>query len=330
MKIITVYGELPRATEMPGSLTLSSALLSAIAYTIDRNQLNLLIEEFLQGMPPFVVSNMMFVLSDGDTEKRIYPAPMHDFMRLRDIRFDTIEKYRYYKNLKKIRYISENYLVSIIRGNILNSSNERESLMSEYKDLNTRISSASTMHVAISRFFGRAAEKMLFSNTMYQLHKLKIFFFVAYRDKFEKEVLRGIRILADIGIGGKRTWGLGKIRNLKIEFDYPKELFEGASGDENYVYLLSDVKVSGDMVLEESYYDVRYRRALVSFVPRAFLKKGFYYLRAGSVIKISDGGLKLIRPRLAIIGDAIYSGKFYGRQIIEIGYGLGILMRCPQ
>ncbi len=328
MKIITVYGEIPRTTEIPNSMTLSSAILYAIALNIEDAQLKQMINDFLGGNPPFVVSNAMPLLKvNGDTI-RFYPAPNHDFLGLKKLRFKEIEEYRFYKDLHRIRYIPEDTLLSIINGDIIEDDEIRMELLDLWEKLSSKLKRVSTIHTAIARIFGKAAEGMLFSNIVYRLHELRIFFYIAYNDIYEKEVLRGIRILADLGIGGKRTWGLGKIKNLRIESKYPEKLFKGSIGEKTYFYLLSDVAVSDGMDLAKSYYNVLYRRAVVSNIPHVFMKKGYFYLAAGGIIKM-EGHVTEILPRLAILGEAIPSGSYLDRNIIEIGYGLGIPMVMP-
>lgn len=326
MKIITAYGELSKVTEFPNSITLSSALLSAITYIADESKLDLIIEEFLSNDPPYVTSDVMLFSEEENT--RIYPAPLHDFLGLSDVKFNTLLDYRHYKELKRIKYIPENLLISILNGEVI-KSNQINYLLEFNRKINSRIYQVNTAHTAISRVSGKAAEGLLYSNIVHRIIDLRVFFYIAYKEKFEKEILSGIRLLSDLGIGGKKTWGLGKIENLEIKDDYPPELFDSVSGNENYVYLLSSISTNPQIILDKSYYNIHYRRAMISNISSPYIKKGYYYLTSGSIIKISEK-LKKIKNRLIVLGRAIESGTIIGRRIIEIGWGLGILARCPE
>ncbi len=322
----------------PLSISLNGGILSTIA-KIDLEVLSKMLTMFLNDNPPFLVSSLFPLVPVGDGWVRLYRLPdLFKFRVLRGFVPKNPREYRIMKSFRALTYIPEKIFI-----NIINNRYEIKKDVSGFEEVINEVRSVlgegarvyrtfSFTHTAISRVSGHALEGRLFQEKLIHTIKNTMWFLILIQEEFEDIVLSALKILGDIGLSGKRSWGRGKYEIIDV-IDASKILNKMPTTG-NYIYLLSDI-ILGETpqvtILEESYYSISYRQAIATDLPFLFLKKGYFVIHSGGVIKLQEKMMKIreikvkdVSPSIFMLGNSLESGKILGRRIIEIGHGIGI------
>ena len=120
------------------------------------------------------------------------------------------------------------------------------------------------------------------------------FMYFLCRGEIDRQLMAVVRLMADEGIGGKRSLGMGALGEVVIE-EWPEEMFTGAGV---YYMSISSVYPRPDEVDKLVYYKLTERSGYVfSQHGRSWRKKRVRLLKEGSIfLGQVSGGLIDIRP----------------------------------
>ncbi|SNZ10629.1 CRISPR-associated protein, Csm4 family [Persephonella hydrogeniphila] len=263
------------------SYTLFGAFCWGYKLLRGENALNDFLLEFTL-KPKFLISSPFPLLKDN----LLFPKP------LLNIEFEEvpiIEKLKR-KPYKKAKYITEKVLKDLIKGKITTQNQ----LMKNYKSYGgiifkenesiekINIQEQIFTHNIINRINNKSEnlyfETGFLSNSEY--------FLVRFFDKnFINEFESILKIIEDLGIGGNKNIGWGKIKISNIQKDI--SILEKTKTKK--FFTLSPIIPSENIILENSYYALlTYKSFTEGTFDKGKSKRKVFYLDEGSIISIED------------------------------------------
>ncbi|MCR4428828.1 MAG: type III-A CRISPR-associated RAMP protein Csm4 [Caldiserica bacterium] len=248
--------------------TLFSAFLNSYLLLYGEEKLDLLIEQFLNGSPPFLFSSAFPFFEN----EYFFPVPRNFFPREKD--------------LKKARFIGKKEFEDWLGGSEeLMQKENPESLaiippVSRKKAQPYEIQSVP--HVSLDYF--RYSSQLFHSSNLFFREGGGLFFLIDLREPdFQEKVLGVLRFVGDEGIGGDRSSGCG---GFKAEFIADFSLNLPQNPDAVCLLSLCFPGENDQQVLWNGYYDLIERKGYV-FSPfqRTLRKRSVRMVLEGSVFK---------------------------------------------
>ncbi len=333
------------------SITVSGAVLWNINRVYGGAKFQEMLKEFtgeVEGEPPFVVGSPFPYVETGNRITRLYPVTkVHRLYTLKPVQSEEdYKKYRVYKLVKKLEYMTETVLEETIgwqpesfnknieekllgedfniKRNILLDKNEEE--LSGILDEGPLYDLVIEPHTAINRLTGGASEGQLFNlEKIYYNENAGLWFPIAVKPEYEEEVKTAINMLSIFGIGGKKSLGQGASKTKpRIEECENRKLWERKS---NTVYLLSHITATKESIeysgidLSNSYYTIGGRQGTTENQIGFFVKNWYPVIEPGSILKITKPN-ECDSPQ--ILGRTIEVVSEGNLNLYDIGIGMGI------
>ncbi|WP_457626629.1 type III-A CRISPR-associated RAMP protein Csm4 [Persephonella sp.] len=301
--------------DIPSSYTIFGAVSWAYYLLYGEDRLQKLLSDFENGNTPFLISSML-----PRKEKNYYfPKPNLRAEREKNPDFD-------YKELKKISYIDTNTLKKVLDGNIKTELELNRWLNKLLKDENLEIislaSKNSISHALIDRLYGTTEG----SGQLYFEEITAVsegFVLIAVRDNdLKKELETVFNLLQDIGLGGNRSVGYGKVKFGSFELfpEIEKYFYEKT---EKFLTLSPIIPESQTYDLKDSYYDYFTFRGAVDnnydFKNVDIWKEKVIYLREGSTLKVKN-------PK-DIYGQFYPAKNINGKKIFQYGLAFPLFIQ---
>ncbi len=297
---------------------------------------------------PFVVGSPFPYVEIRDRIFRLYPAPkVYRLYTLKPVQSEEdYKKYRIYKLVKKLEYVTESLLEELIdwrldefnskleekllngdfdiKKNILLGKKEEE--LSEILDEGSLYELVIEPHTAINRLTGGASEGQLFNlEKIYYNENAGLWFPIAVKPEYEEEVKTAINMLSIFGIGGKKSLGQGSSKTKpEIGECKNKKLWERGGG--NTYYLLSHITATREVIeyngidLPNSYYTIVGRQGTTENQVGFFVKNWYPVMEPGSLLKLREPS----RHNPLMLGKAIEVVSENNMNLYDIGIGMGI------
>ncbi len=192
----------PLATfkELPSSYTIFGAVCWGYLLLYGEQKLNELLSKFAEGNTPFLLSSFLPRIKGS----YYFPKPKLKSIREKNKNLD-------YKKIKKIEYIDLETLEKVLKGQINTETSLYEVLISKDIPETAIYEKNSIPHASIDRLSTTTSgEGRLYFEEIVTIND--IFLLVAIRDK---EILNNLKavfnLIQDIGLGGNRSIGYGKV-----------------------------------------------------------------------------------------------------------------------
>lgn len=193
--------------------TLFGAICNATGLLYGDDQLEEMLEAFRLGEPPFLISSAY--PSIGDVH--LLPVPLScDLVR----RMGADPKSEVGKRLRKVGLVSHELFVHLCTGEDISSLAEvKWGVLLTHREAEGVAekpwSDLLIPHVSLDRL--SAASSVYSMVEMEYMQGACPYFLVDIRDRaYHKRLMAALRLLADEGIGGKRSWGMGQFAPLDL------------------------------------------------------------------------------------------------------------------
>ncbi len=307
---------------MPPSDTLYGLIFTAMGVMGKNYDLNKIIDDFVGGNPPFILSSA-FPFSIGKDGKRTAFLPFPASLKAKGAqgRAENHKDYGKFKEFRKIKYISEEDFGALCNGKI-SPSEYRKSVCRE-KVNSPEIQNSEVMHNSINRMSGMVIKGALFDHREIRFGKGGFFFLV----RGESDLLKGaLNYLSDFGIGANNSIGLGQFSWEMEDFNL-SEANEGNSFVSLSRYLPEEDEASKIADSDLSYYSLETVRGTLGthFTGNKRLwKKRVTVLSPGSVVphagKQLHGRMAEVKDRSEGVGHPVYfTGYAFDFRIREVG-----------
>lgn len=265
---------------LPSAYTIFGAISWAYRLLYGEENLTKLLNNFEQGNIPFLISSI-FPKQDKNL---LLPKPI-----LKSIRKSTNQKIDF-KKFKRINFIPIDLFTEILQGKI---QDELE-LNLKLEEINLSTTKFATVdnipHASIDRITGSTGE----GGELYFEEIVAIsegyFFLAVESQEIKQKIESSLKVIEDIGLGGNRSIGFGKVKFGKLE--EIKQLKEYFTNKTDRFITLSPVIPDNKINYKESFYDYFTFRGAVDnnydFKGMDIWKNKVFYLKEGSQIKVKE------------------------------------------
>ena len=301
--------------DVPSSYTLFGAISWGYRILYGEEKLKNLLQNFEKNNPEFLISSIFPRI--GNTY--YFPKPNLKAKRVDDSNFD-------YKKLRKVSYIEFDILKKVLENEIKNEFQLHEELTKkQIKEKVSLTAKDAIPHASIDRLYNttEGAGNFYFE----EIVTLKEgYFLIAFNNEdVKKEVVAVFRFLQDIGFGGNRSIGYGK-----VIFGEPEPFKE----IEKYFYNKTDRFILLSPIIPEketyefrnSFYDYFTFRGAVDnnydFKDVDIWKEKVIYLKEGSILKVKN-------PK-NFYGQLYLSKSINGKKIYQYGLAFPLYIQGEQ
>lgn len=269
------------AVDGPSELFIKSdTLFSAICSAANKFYGPEVVEAFLQ--PGAVVISSAFPFLKDEL---FFPKPLSYYPKIDD--------YEMIKELKKIKFISKDYLEQILQGNEVDSSHIKRDFILNGCWINKKVEEGDLIfktnenpHIVLDRISN--STQIFYKTEVYFTKEAGLFFLANVKEELLQKFETVLRFLGDEGMGADRTIGKGL-----FEVEEIKNFSLAASKTSNSFYLLSLYSPSesefNSILAKESFYDFEVRKGWVS--NNTLRRKLLRMFTEGSIIKFSSPSL---------------------------------------
>ena len=295
--------------DLPSSYTLFGAISWGYLLLYGEDKLNKLLSRFRNKDVPFLISSLL----PRENDKYYFPKPNLRAKREKDNSLD-------HKRLKKIRYIDFSIFKDVLDGNIKNELELNKEL--EKQNQISLFDKTATPHAVIDRITGTTKETGgLYFEEVVSLKEGYILF-LFFDETVKKEIRAVLNLLQDIGLGGNRSIGYGKV--IFGEFQEFKDL-------EAYLFNRSDRFITLSPLIPEkeiydlsdSYYEYFTFRGAVDnnygFKNVDIWKDKVIYLKEGSTLKVKNGK--------DVYGQFYKAKEINGKEIYQYGLAFPLFIQ---
>ncbi|NPA52092.1 MAG: type III-A CRISPR-associated RAMP protein Csm4 [Aquificae bacterium] len=266
--------------DYPSSYTLFGAISWGYYLLFGEEKLKILLENFANNNPSFLISSIL----PREDNQYFFPKPNLRAEREKDSDID-------YKRLKKIQYISLDILKMIL-DNQIKTELELNKILNKIQPKEISLTAKDSIpHASIDRLYNTTeGAGGLFFEEIVALEEG--FILIAVKDKETKKELQAIfNLLEDIGIGGNRSVGYGRV--IFGKFEPFKEIDIYFSKKTDKILTLSPIIPEKNTYdLSDSYYDYFTFRGAIdnnyNFKDVDIWKDKVIYLKEGSTLKIKN------------------------------------------
>ena len=257
--------------------TLFSAFCNCYLLLYGESELNNLLDRFLKGEPPFIISSAFPWWED----KFYFPVPLNQIPKE--------------KKFKKIKFVEKDAWGKLLSGEKLENLNNFKSIpdiTTDDENKKTPYKIITTPRVALSRLNNHPGENFFHFGEVFYKENSGLFFLVDFKDEtIKKEFEATLRVMSDEGIGGDRTVGKGffEIKETgTMEFNIEIETGETKLGENKRTYItLSLYYPKEDEIIkfENSFYEIIERKGYI-FSPycKSLRRKSVRMFAEGSVL----------------------------------------------
>lgn len=270
--------------DIPSSYTVFGGLCWAYLILYGEDKLYNLLSQFENNNPPFLLSSLL----PREEKNYYFPKPNLKAERKENSDLD-------HKSLKKINYVDLDTVIQVLDGKIKTEYELNQLLQQKLKEGKLKkisfLSKEPLPHASIDRLYGTTQG----SGTLFFDESVSIgesFLIVAVRDdEVKKELEAIVKLLQDIGIGGNRSIGFGKVKFGE---------FENFTQIENYFNQKTDIFITLSPLIPEpftydlqnSYYEYFTFRGAIdnnyNFQNVDIWKEKILYLKEGSTLKVKS------------------------------------------
>lgn len=240
--------------------TIFSGIINCYHNLFGIEKTNALIDKFINGEEPFLVSSSFYYIDD-------------EYLLPRPLGMSLLNYIKDFKKEKKVKFISEKVLFGnvknvFLRGDVL----FLKSIDKEIYKIEER------PRVVIDRITN--ATNIYYNSCCRFNDGCGLWFYLDVNEKFKEEIFASIRLLGDEGIGGERTYGCGQ-----FEADFEKVVLPQNQGD-SYLLLSLCIPNKKDNLKDLMYYQVIERTGYI-YSPYLTSKRHMLYrvIKEGSMLK---------------------------------------------
>ncbi len=293
---------------LPPSDTLYGLIFTAMGVMGKHYDLNKIIDDFVGGNPPFILSSAFpFSVGKDGTRKAFLPFPASLKAKGAGGKAKNSQEYRKLKEFRKLKYIGEEDFGALCNGEM--SPLEYRKSGRWKNETPPEMRNSEVMHNSINRMSGMVVKGALFDHREIRFGKGGVYFLV----RGESDLLKGaLNYLSDFGIGGNNSIGLGQFSWEMEDFSIP-ESKEGNSFVSLSRYLPGEDEASQIADSDLSYYSLETVRGTLGthFTGNKRLwKKRVTVLSPGSVVphggKQLYGRMAEVKDRSEGVGHPVY------------------------
>ena len=270
--------------DVPSSYTVFGGICWAYSILYGEKKLYQLLSQFENNTPPFILSSLL----PREDKNYYFPKPNLKAERKENSTID-------YKSLKKIQYVDLDTITQVLDGKIHTEAELNQLLEQKLKNSIVKkisfLSKESLPHASIDRLFGTTqGTGTLFFDEAVSIKES--FLIVAVKDnEVKKELESTIKLLQDIGLGGNRSIGFGRLKFGEFE-EFPQ--LEKYFNQKTNRFLTLSPLIPEPLTydLENSYYDYFTFRGAIDnnydFKNIDIWKEKVLYLKEGAVLKVKN------------------------------------------
>ncbi|WP_457621972.1 type III-A CRISPR-associated RAMP protein Csm4 [Persephonella sp.] len=289
-------------TDIPSSYTIFGAICWAYRTIFGERELENLLNSFANNNPSFLISSIL-PRKDGTY---YFPKP--------NLKAKRGNQELDYKKLKKISFIDLALFKKVLDGVIKNELDLNNEIEKNLHKIVSLTSKSSIPHAKIDRLHGTTkGSGDLFFESITTLNES--FLLIAVKDNDIKKKLRIIfSFLQDIGLGGNRSVGYGRIIFGEFEpFNDLEQYFQNQN--DKFVTLSPVIPEKDTYNFSDSYYDYFTFRGAIDnnydFKKIDIWKDKVIYLKEGSTLKV--------KTRKEIYGQFYLAKEINGKKIYQYG-----------
>ena len=298
--------------DFPSSYTLFGAISWAYLLLYGEEKLNNLLNEYKNGETPFILSSIL----PREKDKYYFPKPNLKAKRVENSDDD-------YKKLKKISYINFELMKQVLENKIKNEFELNEHLKNKIDESKVSLTSKDAIpHASIDRIFGTTeGSGGLFFEEVVALNEGYIL--IAVKDDNTKKKLKSIfNLLQDIGLGGNRSVGYGKVIFGDFE-EFPEIEKYFKNKTDKFITLAPIIPEKETYDLSNSYYDYFTFRGAIdnnyNFKNVDIWKNKVIYLKEGSTFKV--------KKEKDIYGQFFNAKTINGKEIYQYGFAFPLFIQ---
>ncbi len=298
--------------DFPSSYTLFGAVSWGYLILYGEEKLKELLNNFKNENPSFLISSIL----PKNQNNCYFPKPNLQAKRIEKTDID-------YKKLKKISYIPFNILKEVLDGNIKNELELHQTLDKELKENKiSLIKKDAIPHASIDRIFGTTeGSGGLFFEEVVALNEGYIL--IAVKDENTRKKLKSIfNLLQDIGLGGNRSVGYGKVIFGDFE-EFPEIEKYFKNKTDKFITLAPVIPEKETYDLSNSYYDYFTFRGAIdnnyNFKDVDIWKDKVIYLKEGSTFKV--------KKEKDIYGQFFNAKTINGKEIYQYGLAFPLFIQ---
>jgi CRISPR-associated protein Csm4 len=267
--------------DYPSSYTIFGAISWGYSLLYGEEKLNKLLNKFENGEIPFILSSIL----PRDNNQYYFPKPNLKAKREKDSNDD-------YKKLKKISYINFDLMKKVLDGKIKNEFELNEQLKNQIEKSKGSLASKDAIpHASIDRLYGTTeGSGQLFFEEVVAISEGYIL--IAVKDENTKKELEAVfNLLQDIGLGGNRSIGYGRVIFGKFE-PFPEIEKYFTNRTDRFISLAPFIPEKKTYDLSESYYNYFTFRGAIdnnyNFKDVDIWKDKVIYIKEGSALKVKN------------------------------------------
>lgn len=199
-------------SEIIHSDTIFSAIINSYNILYGKEKTKELIEYILENEDSILISSAFYYYENI----YFYPKPL-------GYKFDLVKKFDF-KKVKKIKFVSEEYLMGEVKNPIIANN-----LATDGKTVEKLYSIEERPRITVDRITNET--NIFYVSSMRFSEHSGLWFFISLSEKIENEIFAALKLLSDEGLGGDRTYGNGN-----FDFDV-EEVDFGRFRGENYLLL---------------------------------------------------------------------------------------------
>lgn len=259
------------------SFTIFGAISWGYILLYGKNRFKELLERFKNKKPPFLLSSLL----PKEKDKYYYPKPLLKPQRDKAISYD-------YKKVKKIKYIEFNILKEVLDGKIKEEIELNQILKD--KEIKNFFFEEIVYRIKLDEYYlDLEKQSNLYSEEIFVSNES--FIVLAFKDdNIKKEIESVFKLIEDIGIGGNRSIGYGKIKFGDIKENKDLEMYLNKKTDK--FITLSPIIPTKHFDFSQSYYEVFTFRGAIDnnygFHNVDIWKDKVLYIEEGSNLKSLD------------------------------------------
>ena len=298
--------------DFPSSYTIFGAISWAYLLLYGEERLNNLLNKYRDGETPFILSSIL----PREKDRYYFPKPNLKAKRVKNSDDD-------YKKLKKISYIDFELMKQVLENEIKNELELNEQLKKKMKESKGSLASKYAIpHASIDRLYGTTeGGGQLFFEEVITMGEGYIL--IAIKDEsIKKELETVFNLLQDIGLGGNRSVGYGKVIFGKFEL-FPEIEKYLKNKTDRFITLAPVIPEKETYDLSNSYYDYFTFRGAVdnnyNFKNVDIWKDKVIYLKEGSTLKV--------KQEKNVYGQFYKSKTINGKEIYQYGLAFPLFIQ---
>ncbi len=282
--------------DFPSSYTIFGAISWAYSLLYGEEKLNNLLNKYRDGEIPFILSSIL----PREEDRYYFPKPNLKAKRVENSDDD-------YKKLKKISYIDFELMKQVLENKIKNELELNEQLKKKIEESKGSLASKDAIpHASIDRLYGTTeGSGQLFFEEVVAMSEGYILIAIK-NENIKKELETVFNLLQDIGLGGNRSVGYGRVIFGKFE-PFPEIEKYLKNKTDKFITLAPIIPEKETYDLSNSYFDYFTFRGAIDnnydFKDVDIWKDKVIYLKEGSTLKVKKE-------------KDIY-GQFFNAKVIE-------------